>query len=152
MTQPRSPTPENQSRHGTAGIFKLARKDIPALRLAADELKQAFFSVDLRPARNVPGFIKALSRDLAFPEWFGCNLDALHDCLTDFSWCPAPGYVITLDGSEALRANPTSFAAFNAVIASTVEAWQTRNIPFRIFYIQDDPAPLIKQNASSTAS
>ena len=120
-----------------AGIFRLERKDLPALRQAADELKQAFFSVDLGHAKNVPGFIKALKRDLDFPDWFGGNLDALYDCLTDFSWHPAPGYVITLDGSEALRANPTSFAAFNEVLASAVEAWQTRNIPFRIFYLQD---------------
>ena len=123
-----------------AGIYKLSRKDLPALKRAADELKQAFFSVDLQDAHNVPGFIKALNRDLAFPEWFGGNLDALNDCLTDFSWHPAPGYVITISGSESLSTHPTSFAALNEVLASATEAWQTRNIPFRIFYLQDDPA------------
>lgn len=120
-----------------AGIFLLARQDLPALRQAAAELKQALFSVDLANARNVPGFIKALKRDLDFPDWFGGNLDALHDCLTDFSWHPAAGYVITLDGSEALRANPTSFAIFNEVLASVIEAWQARDIPFRVFYLED---------------
>ena len=119
------------------GIFVLSRRDLPALRQAADELKQAFFSVDLGNARNVPGFIKALNRDLDFPDWFGGNLDALHDCLTDFSWRPASGYVITIEGSAALRANPTSFAAFNEVLASVVEAWQARNIPFRVFYLEN---------------
>ena len=128
------------------GIFLLSRQDLPALRQAADELEQAFFSVDLGSARNVPGFIKALKRDLDFPDWFGGNLDALHDCLTDFSWRPAPGYVITLDGSETLRANPTSFAIFNEVLVSVIEWWQQRNIPFRVFYLQDDPAS--RRNAS----
>ena len=123
-----------------AGIFLLARQDLPALRQAADELEQAFFSVDLGSARNVPGFIKALKRDLDFPDWFGGNLDALHDCLTDFSWRPAPGYVITLDGSETLRANPTSFAIFNEVLVSVIEWWQERNVPFRVFYLHDAPA------------
>ncbi|MEO8409682.1 MAG: barstar family protein [Propionivibrio sp.] len=122
-----------------ADIFRLARRDLPALKLAADELGQAYFSVDLQRARNVPGFIKALQRDLDFPEWFGGNLDATHDCLTDFSWRPAPGYVITLSGSDSLRANPTSFAAFNAVLASAVDAWQARKIPFRVFYVEDEP-------------
>jgi RNAse (barnase) inhibitor barstar len=122
----------------TAGFFKVARKDLPALRRAADELNMAFFSVDLKKARNVPGFIKALRLGLDFPDWFGGNLDALHDCLTDFSWRPAPGYVITLEGSEILSANPTSFAAFNAVLSSAVDEWKTRTTPFWIFYVQDD--------------
>ncbi len=26
---------------------------------------------------------EALARNLAFPEWYGGNLDALYDCLTD---------------------------------------------------------------------
>lgn len=152
MTLHSNPTPENQSMPRIAGIFKLARKDVPALQRAAKELKQAFFNVDLRHAGNVPGFIKALSRDLAFPVWFGGNLDALHDCLTDLSWHPATGYVITLDGSAKLSANPTSFAAFNEVLASVVETWQARNIPFRIFYLQDDSASAIEQNTSSGTS
>jgi len=122
----------------TAGFVKLARKDLPGLRQAANELKMAFFSVDLKNARNVPGFIKALKRDLEFPDWFGGNLDALHDCMTDFSWRPAPGYVITLDGSDALSANPTSFAAFNAVLASVVDEWKTRGTPFWVFYVQEN--------------
>ena len=154
MTLQRNPDPthEKQANNSTAGIFRLARKDLPALRQAADELKQHFFSVDLEDAHNVPGFIKALSRDLDFPKWFGGNLDALHDCLTDFSWHPAPGYVITLTGSESLRSNPTSFAAFNQVLASAVEAWQARNIPFRIFYLHDDPAPAAGRDNSSGMS
>lgn len=133
------PAHKKKAESSPPGIFKLSSKDLPALRKAADELKQACFHVDLRNAKNVPSFIKALKCDLNFPEWFGDNLDALHDCLTDFSWCPASGYVITLSGYELLRGNPTSFAAFNSVIASAVEAWEARNVPFRVFYVQDDP-------------
>ncbi|MCQ2502835.1 MAG: barstar family protein [Saccharofermentans sp.] len=28
---------------------------------------------------------KAISEELSFPEWFGNNLDALYDCLTDLT-------------------------------------------------------------------
>ena len=123
-----------------AGIFRLDRKDLPALQAAAVALGQAFYKVDLSNARNVPGFIKALKRDLQFPDWFGNNLDALNDCLTDFSWRPAPGYVIVLSGSEALRATPTSLAALNEVLSCAVEEWNTRAVPFRIFYLQESLA------------
>ena len=136
----------------TAGFFKLARKDLPGLLQAANELKMAFYSVDLKSARNVPGFIKALQRDLDFPDWFGGNLDALHDCMTDFSWHPATGYVITLDGSDALSANPTSFAAFNAVLSSVVDEWKTRDTPFWIFYVQENPGSTDRRDPRSGTS
>ena len=80
-----------------------------------------------------------MKRDLKLPEWFGNNLDALNDCLTDFSWHPAPGYVILLDGLSSLSATPTSFAAFNQVLASAVEEWKSRDVPFWIFYLTDTP-------------
>ena len=38
-----------------------------------------------------------LQKELAFPAWFGRNLDALHDCLTDIG---APTRLI-LTGTEA---------------------------------------------------
>ena len=134
------PAREKPAKSRTVAIYKLSRKDLPALEQAAEQLNQAYFQVDLRSAKNVPSFIKALKRDLDFPDWFGGNLDALHDCLTDFSWRPASGYVITLSGYDVLRGNPTSFAAFNSVMASAVEAWEARAIPFRVFYVHDEPA------------
>lgn len=121
----------------SAGIARLSRGDLPALREAVDELGFAWFSVDLSRARNVPGFIKALQRDLRFPDWFGGNLDALNDCLSDFSWCPAPGYVITLDHAEMLATSPTAFATFNEVLANAVDEWQRRQAPFWVFYLTD---------------
>lgn len=121
---------------GQAGLYRLAASDLPALREAAGMLGQAFYLVDLSRARHVPGFMKAMQRDLGFPAGFGKNLDALYDCLTDFSWRPAPGYVIVLSGFEALRGTPTSLAALNEVLACVIEAWNERDLPFRIFYLQ----------------
>ena len=129
-----------QDTSAQTGIFRLDRKDLPALQAAARELGQAFYLVDLSHARNVPGFIKAMRRDLQFPEWFGGNLDALNDCLTDFSWRPASGSVITLSGSEMLRATPPSLATLNEVLSCAVEEWERRDVPFRIFYLQDRSA------------
>jgi RNAse (barnase) inhibitor barstar len=53
--------------------------------------------------------ISAIARALDFPEWFGQNLDALYDSLTDLSWLPEGEYVLVvpadLDSSvlEVLR-------------------------------------------------
>ena len=93
---------------------------------------------------------RALADLLDFPDYYGNNLDALNDCLTDFSWRPAPGYVITLDGLSKLTASPTSFAAFNQVFASAVEEWKARDTPFWVFYLTD--APEVTSNSTAHRS
>lgn len=53
--------------------------------------------------------IAAIAQALDFPDWFGQNLDALYDSLSDLSWLPAGEYVlvvpVNLDSSvsEVLR-------------------------------------------------
>ena len=133
--------PDPLAQSGQSGIYRIAGKDQAALQAAAQKLGFAFFNVDLSKAANVPGFIEALRRDLGFPDWFGGNLDAVSDCLTDFSWRPAPGYVVTLCGSERLAKNATSFAALNEVLSCAVEAWQIRKLPFWVFYVAGDRPP-----------
>ena len=39
----------------------------------------------------------------AFPDWFGCNWDALYDCLTDLTWeNPSAGHLVIYAGWQAL--------------------------------------------------
>ena len=42
-----------------------------------------FVTIDCSEIRSKADFHDAISRALSFPEWYGSNLDALHDCLTD---------------------------------------------------------------------
>ncbi len=53
--------------------------------------------------------IAAIAKALDFPGWFGQNLDALYDSLTDLSWLPEGEYVLVVPAnldagvSEVLR-------------------------------------------------
>lgn len=134
-----APTPAFSATSEHTGIYRLDGDDLPALEAAAKALGQAFLTVDLGRARNMPGILKAMKRDLRFPADFGNNLDALNDCLTDFSWHPATGYVIVLAHSDALQANPSSLATLNEVLAFAAEHWENRRIPFRVFYLRERP-------------
>ena len=49
-----------------------------------------------------------LKEELGFPDWYGCNLDALYDCLTAIS----QETVLTLAGFQAL---PFPVCGFEAV-------------------------------------
>ena len=44
-----------------------------------------------------------LGEQLAFPDWYGSNFDALYDCLTDPEILPAGGQLILLRGLAPLQ-------------------------------------------------
>ena len=116
---------------GNTGIFKLARRDLPALQAAASELGQACLNVNLERARNVPGFIRAVSRDLSFPDWFGGNLDALADCLNDLSWLSAPGYLLVLEHIGPWREQAADdVEAVIEILQDAAARWAGDGVPF----------------------
>ncbi|QFZ17275.1 barstar family protein [Saccharothrix syringae] len=49
-------------------------------------------------ARTRREAIAAIADALGFPDWFGHNLDALHDSLTDLSWLPEGEHVLVWEG------------------------------------------------------
>jgi hypothetical protein len=61
--------------------------------------------LDGNKAATRPGFFQELARALRFPDYFGCNWDAVYDCLTDLNWLPAAGYVLVLDGFAPFAMN-----------------------------------------------
>ena len=42
-----------------------------------------FAIIDGNSVTSMEDIHKVLAQQLEFPEWYGSNLDALHDCLTD---------------------------------------------------------------------
>jgi RNAse (barnase) inhibitor barstar len=62
----------------------------PLAPLTADQLArwasasgQHYVEVDLEAATSKKAVLTAIGRALGFPAWYGANLDALYDCLTD---------------------------------------------------------------------
>src|SRR5438094_6581211 len=65
----------------------------------------------------------AIAVALSFPDYFGHNLDALYDCLTDLSWLPPGEHVLIWPGSEALRkAEPKTYLAIRSVLSDAQRA------------------------------
>ena len=85
-------------------------------------------------AEELAAVLEALGHGLGFPEWYGANLDALNDCLTDFSWNEAPGYVVILSGADTLHALGEPFAQINRVLDNAIQEWRRQRIPFWVFY------------------
>jgi RNAse (barnase) inhibitor barstar len=87
--------------------------------------------VRLDAVRDKEGFLSAVAQALTFPAWFGHNWDALEECLTDLSWQPAPGYLLTLAHADALRAadEPALRMALR-IFEAAADHWREDGIPF----------------------
>jgi RNAse (barnase) inhibitor barstar len=78
--------------------------------------------VDGHPADKM-STMEAIAAALSFPGYFGRNLDALYDCLTDLSWLPCGEHVLIWGGSELLRqADPRAYLAIRSVLSDAVRA------------------------------
>ena len=82
--------------------------------------------------RDKKAFLAYVASALHFPEWFGGNWDALHDCLTDLEWVPATnGYVLIFEQAEHFGSNQRQeFDEATAVLISAAEYWKSKGTPF----------------------
>jgi hypothetical protein len=104
-----------------SGVYRVTRADEVLDAVQGSGLSLA--RIDLRQ----PVF-DAFAKALGFPDWFGRNWDALHDCLGDLSWLEAPGHVLLMDGDaggdELLE-----------VLGSAAEYWAAQGKPFFAVFV-----------------
>jgi RNAse (barnase) inhibitor barstar len=104
------------------------------LRTWAQGAQHRFVHVSLAGIREKRPLLLAIGRAFEFPSWFGANLDALYDSLTDLpERAPAPGYVVVLDGL-APDADNDENAALLDVFRDAAEDFAGRGLALRVFY------------------
>ncbi|HQR19865.1 MAG TPA: barstar family protein [Burkholderiaceae bacterium] len=97
---------------------------------------QTLIEVNLEGCTDKRSVLQAVARDFTFPSWFGMNLDALYDALTDLpEQRPAAGYVILLEHlprTDGFGADER--AALLDVFRDAAESYAEQGIPFRVLY------------------
>jgi hypothetical protein len=79
--------------------------------------------VDGRDMPNKAAALDAIAAVLSFPDYFGRNLDALYDLLTDLSWLPAGEHVLVWSQPAVLRrGDPAGYAGLAATLRDAVAA------------------------------
>ncbi len=64
------------------------------------------------------------ARALDFPDYFGHNWDALEECLADFEWLPAKGYILLItDAHAVLPDDEDEYETLLEVLSDAGEAW-----------------------------
>lgn len=104
------------------------------LRAWAQAAQQRFVHVTLTGIRERRPLLVAIGRAFEFPAWFGANLDALYDSLTDLpERLPASGYVVVLDGLVQ-GAETEDNAALLDVFRDAAEEFAGRGLALRVYY------------------
>lgn len=112
--------------------------DTAGLRRATADEKLAWMELDSAGVRDKESLLEACAFSFDFPDSFGSNWDALSDCLRDFSWRPARGYVILWHGGAALaEAAPDDFATALEIFRDAATYWKERA---RVFIVLLDHA------------
>ncbi len=106
------------------------------LRAWAKAADQRFVLADLSGCKDKPSAMRMLGHALGLPNWFGANLDALYDSLTDEdTWPAGRGAVIVLDPLPYTeRFGVDERDALLDVFRDVAEHYAEESVPFRVFY------------------
>lgn len=115
-------------------VRPLGSLNAETLRVWTQEAGQRFVWTDLNALTDRRALLKAIGRAFEFPQWYGANLDALYDCLTDLpDRTGAAGYVIVLDGLPSGEARETAESVLD-VFRDAAEEFARNGIAMRVFY------------------
>lgn len=116
------------------GMYHLPPGGLDGLASAATAAGLLFAHCDLKENPALEAALETIGAAFGFPDWYGANLDALHDCLTDFSWQDTTGWAALLTGADALRAGDAEgYAGLKEVLAAAADYWREQEVPFWVF-------------------
>jgi len=122
-----------------AGVYYLPTNRRDTLEAAAARVHLRPILINISQATHVGALLKQLGETLNFPDWYGANFDALHDCLTDPDWMPGKGLVLFLTGTASLhKGDPRGFATLIEVFQAAAADLNQNGTPLWILF--DSPA------------
>ncbi|MFI9075147.1 barstar family protein [Streptomyces sioyaensis] len=95
-------------------------------------------SLDLDGVVDKAAFMDRCARSLRLPDWFGRNWDALADCLTDLSWCPAGrGRLLVVTGWQGYAAAaPEDWSVVEGILADAVGYWRDTDTGLAVIMVR----------------
>lgn len=100
------------------------------------ELTLCVREASIAQVRDDQGLFAVVAKALEFPDYFGCNWDALDECLRDLTWLRAGGYVLAL--TNATRAWKVAPRTLGDLIESWLfcsQRWAKDGVPFHLVFV-----------------
>ncbi len=119
-------------------VLPLAAYDLAGLRKAAERADQRWIHADCSQAVDRAQVLEAIAGAAGFPAWFGANLDALFDCVTDLvpdASATRPGIVFVLENlPDTAGFDREARQALIDVFRDAADEFYDRAVAFRVFY------------------
>jgi len=116
-------------------VRSLGGHDIDELQRAAARLGLRFVLAECSDCVDKESVLAAIGRAFELPPWYGTNLDALYDCLTDLPDRGAAGWIVVL---ARLPRSPgfgdDDRAALLDVFRDAASDFAGRGISLRVFH------------------
>jgi RNAse (barnase) inhibitor barstar len=124
------------------GVYWLkSHADVSEVSKLARARKWAFFHLEGEKIEKKEQFLNHAEVAMKFPDHFGGNWDAFYDCLTDFEWIDAQGYVIYFDHTDAFAAHHVSqLETVLELFQDAVDFWADEGKPM-VVLLSGDHAP-----------
>jgi RNAse (barnase) inhibitor barstar len=134
MSAPRQvPTPIDTLPAQT--VRRLAGRSVEELRHWAARAAHRFVLVDCSDCVDKGSVLKAIGRAFDFPDWYGANLDALYDCLTDLPQRNEQGWIVVLERlPDEPRFSAGERSALLDVFRDAADDFAERAAGLRVFY------------------
>jgi RNAse (barnase) inhibitor barstar len=116
------------------GVQSLAWS-VEQLRRWTQEAGHRFVLVDLAGCDSSREVLVQFGHAFAFPEWYGANLDALYDCLTDLIESGVDGVVVVIDHlPQGAQFGARQRTALLDVFRDALEPFADAGVPLRVYY------------------
>lgn len=113
-----------------SGVYR-APASVDVLRKSAGKRKCVWVELPLSAVSSKKQFMAVCAKQMKLPSYFGGNWDALADCVRDFNWLAAEGYVLHLTGSEKFaKASPDDYQTALDVFTEAADYWKRKDAVF----------------------
>lgn len=116
-----------------AGLYQLPASHAGDLLDMARKAHQTLLVTDVGNCKTSHEVLSALGRAFHFPAWYGANLDALHDCLTDPAWQSGKGVILKISGLDVISDSIPDF--FSLLLEVLRAAATTRSAEIQPLWI-----------------
>lgn len=116
-------------------VRRLDDYDIEQLRGWASQAGHRFVHVECSDCVDKNAVLRAIGYGFGFPQWYGANLDALYDCLTDLPERGHAGWVVVIERlPQAPRFRDEQQAALLDVFRDAADVFAERGVALRVFH------------------
>jgi RNAse (barnase) inhibitor barstar len=113
-----------------SGVYR-APRGVVTLTKRARANGLAWLDLKLSRVSDKQAFLAACAKQFKFPTGFGGNWDALADCLRDFEWHAADGYVLHVqDAAHFTKSGADDYATALEILRLAAGYWKDKRVPF----------------------